>query len=186
MDERNCATALVESVIGTQDPARIQRILDRKAALFRDYTATYKPQLFPGAVEFVKRAGQRYRLAIASGGRREQIDFALRESLIEKDFAVIASAEDTVIGKPDPAIYELALKLVNGVGPKPPQIKAEECLAIEDSLGGICSALAAGMQVIGLATTYQATQLSEAHLVIPSLEGLSMDRLEKLFGQGVH
>jgi len=42
------------------------------------------------------------------------------------------------------------------------------------------------MQVIGLATTYQATQLSEAHLVIPSLEGLSMDRLEKLFGQGVH
>ncbi|MGH7206910.1 MAG: hypothetical protein ACREI2_11960, partial [Nitrospiraceae bacterium] len=67
MDERNCAIALVESVTGTRDPMRIRRILKRKAALFRDYTATHKPQLFPGAAEFVKRAGQRYRLAIASG-----------------------------------------------------------------------------------------------------------------------
>src|SRR6059036_3892593 len=71
MDERNCATALVDSVIGTQDPVRIQKILERKAVLCRDYTTTHKPQLFPGVVEFVKRAGERYRLAIASGGTRE-------------------------------------------------------------------------------------------------------------------
>lgn len=182
MDERNCATALAESVTGTQDPVRIQRILERKAALFRDYTATYKPQLFPGVVEFVKRAGQRYRLAIASGGRREQIDFALRDTAIEKDFAVIASAEDTAIGKPDPVIYHVALNRINHLEPRPqPPISPEECLVIEDSLAGIRSAKAAGMLVIGLATTYPAEQLSEAHLVIPSLEGLSMDRLEKLF-----
>ena len=185
MDERNCATALVDSVIGTQDPVRIQKILERKAVLFRDYTTTHKPQLFPGVVEFVKRVGQRYRLAIVSGGRREQIELALRETPIEKDFAVIASAEDTAIGKPDPAIYELALKLVNGVEPRPPLIKAEECLSIEDSLAGIRSAKAAGMPVIGLATTCPADQLSEAYLVIPSLEGLSMDRLEKLFREEI-
>ena len=64
MDERNCATALVESVTGTGDPVRIGRILERKAALFTDYTATHKPQLFPGVVKLVKRAGERYRLAI--------------------------------------------------------------------------------------------------------------------------
>jgi len=184
MDERNCAAALVESVIGTQDSVRIQRILKRKAALFRDYTATHKPQLFPGVVEFVKRAGQRYRLAIASGGRREQIEFALYDTPIEKDFAVIGSAEDTVIGKPDPAIYQVTLNRMNRLEPRPqPPIGPEECLVIEDSLAGIRSAKAAGMQVIGLATTYPAEQLSEAHLVIASLEGLSMDRLEKLFGE---
>lgn len=182
MDERNCATALVESVIGIQDPVRIQRILDRKAALFRDYTARHKPQLFPGVVEFVNRAGERYRLAIASGGRREQIDFALRDTPIEKDFAVIGSAEDTTIGKPDPAIYQLTLNRINRLEPRPqPPIGPEECLVIEDSLAGIHSAKAAGMQVIGLATTYPADRLLEAHLVLPSLEGLSMDRLEKLF-----
>src|SRR5437867_827975 len=73
MDERNCATALVASVTGTRDPLRIRRILERKAALFRDYTATHKPQLFPGVVKIVKRAAERYRLAIASGGTREQL-----------------------------------------------------------------------------------------------------------------
>jgi hypothetical protein len=31
----------------------------------------------------------RHRLAIASGGRREQIEFALRETPIEKDFTVL-------------------------------------------------------------------------------------------------
>ncbi len=181
MDERNCADALLKSETGVSDRTRLQNILDRKAALFRDYTSTHRPLLFPGVVEFVKRAGQRYRLAIASGGRREQIDFALRETPIEKDFAVIASAEDTVIGKPDPAIYELALKLVNSVGPKPSLIKAEECLAIEDSLAGICSVVAAGMKVVALSTTYQAEQLTDAHLVIPTLEGIQLDRLEALF-----
>ena len=185
MDERNCTTALVESVTGTRDAVRVQEILERKAARFRDYTATHKPQLFPGVVEFVKQAGERYRLAIASGGTREQIEFALRDTPIEKEFVVIVTAEDTDIGKPDPAIYELALKLLNGARPKPPLIKAEECLVVEDSLAGICSALAAGMKVVALATTYPAEQLTEAHLVIPSLEGLSLDCLEKLFRQGV-
>ena len=180
MDERNCAAALLKSVTGASDPVRLQNILDRKAVLFRDYTAVHKPQLFPGVVEFVKRAGQRYRLAIASGGRREQIDFALRDTPIEKDFAVIVSAEDTMIGKPDPAIYELALKLVNGVEPRPPLIKAEECLAIEDSLAGIRSALKAGIRVLALATTYPPHQLTEAHLVLPSLEGLAIESLEQL------
>lgn len=182
MDERNCATALVESVTGTRDPIPLRRILERKAALFRDYTATHKPQLFPGVVKFVKRAGERYRLAIASGGTREQIEFALRDTPIEKDIAVIVSAEDTTIGKPDPAVYRVTLNRINRLEPRPqPPIGPEECLVIEDSLAGIHSAKTAGMQVIGLATTYSAEQISEAHSVIPSLEDLSLDRLEKLF-----
>lgn len=182
MDERNCAAALLESVTGGRNPARVQKILERKAALFRAYTATHKPVLFPGVVEFVKRAGGRYRLAIASGGRREQIEWALRETPIAKDFAVIVSAEDTTIGKPDPAIYELALKRLNGVEPRPPLMRAAECLAIEDSLAGIRSALAAGMKVVALATTYPAEQLTAANLVLPSLEGVSLDRLEAILG----
>ncbi len=178
MDERNCATALLESLTGASDPARMRRIMERKAALFRDYMATHKPRLFAGVVEFVKRAGTRYRLAIASGGRREQIEFALRDTPIEKDFAVLVSAEDTAIGKPDPAIYRLALTRLNAVAPRPrPSIGPEECLVIEDSLAGIRAALMAGMKVVGLATTYPADQLSDAHAVFTTLAGVSLDRL---------
>ena len=51
----------------TKDNAPVARsssprtITDPKAILVREYTATHKPALFPGVVEFVKRAGVQYR-----------------------------------------------------------------------------------------------------------------------------
>jgi hypothetical protein len=41
----------------------------------------------------------RYRLAIASGGRREQIEFALRETPIEKDFTVLPGLTGTSLDR---------------------------------------------------------------------------------------
>ncbi len=181
MDERQCADALVGSAIGARDPARVQAIVDRKAALFTANTATHKPQLFPGVVEFVSQVRMRYRLAIATGGRREQIEFALRGTRIEQSFDVIVSAEDTPMGKPDPAIYHRALKLLNRAEPRPPLIRAAECLVIEDSRAGIRAAVAAGMKVIGVSTTYPPEQLIEAHVVLPDLQRISPDHLERLF-----
>lgn len=177
MDERTCAAALLTARYGACDREQLQAIMDRKATLFRDHTALHKPALFPGVVEFVKRAGAHYRLAIATGGRREQIDQALRETAIERNFAVIVSADDVAIGKPDPAIYQAALKRLNAAEPRPPLLTASQCLVIEDSLAGIRSAKAAGMRVLALATTYPPEQLTEADLVLPNLEGLLPESL---------
>ena len=182
MDERTCAGSLLEKTTGQRDPARVQRIAERKATLFVSLTETRRPPLFPGVVEFVTRASARYRLAIASGGRRQQIEFALHDTPIEKAFAVLVSAEDAAIGKPDPATYHLALARLNEAPPYPsPAIQATECLVMEDSLAGIQSALAAKMKVVALATTYPPDQLAAAHLVLPSLEHVSLDSLESLF-----
>jgi len=185
MDERTCAGALLEAITGRHDPARVQRIAERKAALFASLTETRRPPLFPGVVEFVTRASARYGLAIASGGRRQQIEFALHGTPIEKAFAVLVSAEDAAIGKPDPAIYRLALARLNEAPPRPvPAIQAAECLVIEDSLAGIHAALAAKMKVVALATTYPPEQLAAARLVLPSLEHASLDSLERLVREG--
>ncbi|HZC68348.1 MAG TPA: HAD family phosphatase, partial [Nitrospirales bacterium] len=185
MDERTCAGSLLEATTGQRHPARVQRITERKAALFASLTETRRPPLFPGAVEFVTRASARYRLAIASGGRRQQIEFALHDTPIENAFAVLVSAEDAAIGKPDPAIYHLALARLNEASPRPiPAIQATECLVIEDSLAGIQSALAAKMKVVALATTYPPDQLAAAHLVFLSLGHVSLDSLESLFKEG--
>jgi beta-phosphoglucomutase len=183
MDERSCADALLKSVTGKGDTERMQRIILRKAALFRDLTATRKPPLFPGVVAFVKRAAPRYRLAIASGGRREQIEFALQDTPIAEDFAVLVSAEDAAVGKPDPAIYRLTLERINAIEPRPrPLILPEECAVIEDSLAGIQAGLLTGMKVVAVATTYPAHALTAAHLVLPRLEGAALERLEAIFG----
>ncbi len=183
MDERSCTEALLRKEEGRCDIGRHQAIIQRKADLFRDYTAKHKPELFPGVVRFVKAARARHRLAIASGGRREQVDDALRDTAIERDFDVIVSADDCAIGKPDPAIYLLTLKLLNGREPRSPLLKAEECLVIEDSRAGIRAAKAADMAVLALATTYPADRLTEAHLVLPSLDGVAPEELVQMIGK---
>lgn len=172
MDERTCATALLTKRDGTSDPKVHAAIMQRKADLFRSYTATHKPALFPGIVEFVRRAGRTFRLAVASGGRREQIRHALDNTPIERAFEVILSADDCAVGKPDPAMYELTLRLLNARMPKPPLLRAEECLVIEDSRAGIQAALQAGMGVLALATTYPVSELGQAHVVLPHLQGI--------------
>ena len=181
MDERNCTIALLTELTGACDHSRVKRIMDRKAVLFMDSAGKQKPPLFPGVVEFVKEAGKRYSLAIASGGRREQIDLALVDTPIHHDFAVIISAEDTGVGKPDPAIHTLTLKRLNARESMSTTILPAHCLVIEDSRAGIQSARDAGMKVIGLATTYPPQQLTDADMVLPNLQGPALPRCEGLF-----
>ncbi|WHZ16815.1 MAG: HAD-superfamily hydrolase, subfamily IA, variant 3 [Nitrospira sp.] len=172
MDERTCTAALLEKRDGSCDAALHAEIIERKAALFRDHTAQHPPALFPGVVEFVQRAAERYRLAVASGGRREQILAALKNSPIEQASELIVSADECAVGKPDPAIYEVTLRRLNARMPRPPLLRAGECLVIEDSRAGILAGLKAGMRVLALITTYQAPQLSDAHLVLTTLKDI--------------
>ena len=170
MDERTCTRMLLEQRDGICDGAEVLRITERKAELFRARTALHKPVLFPGVVEFVKAAGRHYRLAIASGGRRAQIEEALADTNIESDFEVIVAAEDCPIGKPDPAIYLMTWERLNADPGSGRTITPAECLVIEDSVAGIRSARAAGMRVLGVATTYPIDKLHEADGVIHGLQ----------------
>lgn len=175
MDERTCTTLLLAARDGESDMELVQRIQDRKAERFRLHPAAERPDLFPGVIEFVQTAQELCRMAIASGGRREQIDRALRGTAIEQTFELIVSAEDCPVGKPDPAIYLLTLKRLNES--EKHWLKADECLVIEDSRAGIRSARAAGMRVLALATTYPADELREADQVLPSLVGIDPGQL---------
>lgn len=179
MDERTCTTLLLRARDGKSDAGLVQRIQDRKAELFRLHFATQKPELFPGVSEFVQAARPSWRLAIASGGRREQIDRALRGTEIELAIELIVSAEDCPVGKPDPAIYLLTLKKLNEF--VRPLLRADECVVIEDSKAGIRAARAAGMPVLALATTYPAGELGEADRVMPSLVAVDPGELLRRF-----
>ena len=182
MDERTCAAALLEKRDGMCDPAIHAGIIERKAGLFRQHTALHKPALFPWVTGFVQRAATAYRLAVASGGRREQILAALTGTPIKQTFEVIVSADDCAVGKPDPAIYEFTLRQLNARMPRPPLLKASECLVIEDSRAGVLAGLKAGMRVLAVATTYPASQLAEAHLVFSTLDGVDpADLARRLF-----
>ena len=82
--------------------------------------------------------------------------------------------DDVSRGKPDPQPYLAAMARLAA---RAPGLLPAECVAIEDSVGGIASARAAGMAVVGVAHTYPEEKLGAAHRVVASLERLEGDAL---------
>ncbi|HET8614618.1 MAG TPA: HAD-IA family hydrolase [Actinomycetales bacterium] len=77
--------------------------------------------------------------------------------------AVVVTASDVSVGKPDPAPFLLAAQRL-GVDPA-------RCLVVEDAVSGITAAKAAGMATLAVATTYAADAL-DADVVVPDLEAV--------------
>ena len=115
--------------------------------------------VMPGAVELVRTIPEG-RWCVVTSGTRLLATTRLKLAGIPIP-KVMITADDVVNGKPHPEPY---LKGAERLGVKP-----EECLVIEDAPAGIQSAHAGGMKVIALASTYPASKLGEADLVVPTL-----------------
>jgi beta-phosphoglucomutase len=127
--------------------------------------------LFDGAVEAVRAAASRGPVGIASGASIGEIRHILGTAGLLDAFSAIVAAEDVEHGKPDPEPFRLACDRLSEhcAGLKP-----SECLAVEDSLGGIQSAQSAGMPCLGIAHSYSRDRLEgKASWVIDSISDFS-------------
>lgn len=96
----------------------------------------------PGAVDLVRALAGRIPLGVASNSSADDLESLLGASGLRPLFEIVASADDVVEGKPNPALYlEAARRL--GIDPT-------RCLAIEDSPVGSRAAMLAGMRVVGV------------------------------------
>jgi len=175
-DDREAIRLALERHGEDPAPARRERIEARKVDIF----ARMIPEIpvFDGARDLVRALEQDMPLAIASGARHDEVDAILRGVGLRDAFQVIVGAEDAERTKPDPAPYvEAARRLAARTGGLAP----EECVAFEDSMPGIASALGAGMKVVGVAHSYPAEKLRAAHRVVDSLVGLDAGALRRLF-----
>lgn len=107
-------------------------------------------------------------LALASQSSHALIEASLRASRLAHHFGVVVSVQDVGnVGKPAPDVYLHAASRL-GVPPK-------ACLAIEDSVVGVRSALAAGMRVVqSRGTSFPAPPQPGVHAVIESLRDFDM------------
>jgi beta-phosphoglucomutase len=139
------------------------------AAKVRAYAALVETGdvLFPGAAAAVRRLGARYALAIASGSLRAEIEGLLGPSGLIPAFAAIVGADDVSEAKPAPDLYLAAVARL--------QVPARRAVAIEDSRHGLASARAAGLHTIGLTTSYPATALTSADVVVASLDEITVE-----------
>jgi HAD superfamily hydrolase (TIGR01509 family) len=162
------------------DQKVIENLMARKSNYY-DRLIKEEIVILPGVTDFVRNAAQRYRLAIGSGALRHEIEFILDHAGIKGMFRVITSAEDVENCKPAPDVFIKALERINDNSRPEPGIKPDECLVIEDSIAGIKAARAAGMKCLAVTNSYSAERLSQADMVVRSLEDVKMEDLEKLF-----
>jgi HAD superfamily hydrolase (TIGR01509 family) len=88
-------------------------------------------------------------------------------------FDAILTSEDFERSKPDPDCY---LKAAQRLG-----AESDECIVFEDSFNGLRAGRAAGMAVVGMATTNGADAIQPfSDLQLKDYEGLTFERLEQL------
>jgi HAD superfamily hydrolase (TIGR01509 family) len=137
--------------------------------------AIIKPQikLADGLAQLLQELSElSIHLAVATSSRRQYCSFVMDALNIGKYFRAVITAEDIAHGKPDPEIY---LKAAAAAGDVP-----GNCEAVEDSLSGIQSAQAAGMQVTAIASTHEASELQIAERVIGSFTELDAKTLLRM------
>jgi HAD superfamily hydrolase (TIGR01509 family) len=87
-------------------------------------------------------------------------------------FDVIVAGDDVRQGKPHPEPYLRAAELLG--------VKAEDCVAFEDSLTGLRSAEAAGTKAVGIKNIVEIPS-QPGRILWPTLEGVKISDLRRLF-----
>ena len=128
----------------------------------------HKLRLVPGVVDFVafaRRSG--WTVALTTSAQKASQTRAFDRFRLGGLFAVIVTAEDVSLSKPDPQPYTITAERL--------KVDPEKCLVVEDSVNGVLSAARAGCTVAGITTTFPAEALSGAgaHLVVESFEELT-------------
>jgi beta-phosphoglucomutase len=81
-----------------------------------------------------------YHLAVCSNSIRKSVEIMMEKSALIEYLDFFLSNQDVKNGKPDPEMYNLAIKKLN--------LDPQECLIVEDNDHGLKAALASGAHVL--------------------------------------
>jgi len=129
----------------------ISEHLDLRESFFQDlYARHFAP--VKGLHRFLRRTTENgIPLALATGSDHRTVNYTLNRLKIRNNFKVVVDADDVINGKPDPESYLLAAEKL--------KVAPQNCLAFEDSFGGIEAAHRAGMQTVALTTMHKREEL---------------------------
>jgi putative hydrolase of the HAD superfamily len=131
--------------------------------------------LRPGVLDRLEEARRLGLLiGLASSSDRAWIERHLEQQGIRYYFEVIRSSDDVEVVKPDPALYRLAVEALG--------VRADEAIAIEDSVNGLRAAKAAGLYSLVVPNPVTAKMdFSLADLIVDSLEDRSFEDIIQEF-----
>jgi beta-phosphoglucomutase len=138
------------------------RIFAERAKIFKKY---FRRNIFFGADEFlscIKAKG--YLLALVSGTPEKEITKILPKAIRDK-FDVIVAGDHLKVGKPHPAPYLKAAKML--------KVPPKKCAVVENAPNGIISAKAAGMFCFAVTTSLPKEYLKKADVIVNRLEEIT-------------
>lgn len=115
-------------------------LVEREAMMIERYLKGVDPM--PGLREILKRFHGTLWLAVVTSSPRKFTDVLLPSLGIAGLFEVVQTGDEIVRGKPDPEIYLRAISKLD--------LKASECIVLEDSHAGSLAAHRAGAYVIAV------------------------------------
>lgn len=164
---------IINNTLGRDaSPAEIEAISVAKEKNFRQRIRhNIKP--LPGVIKLIDSLKEHgFRMALASSAPVENIQLLTIGLGINNYFQSVISDDDVTEGKPDPQVFLLAAQEL-GVDP-------ENCIVIEDAVAGVIAAKRAGMCCLAITNTHPRDSLTEADLVVDTLEAVSANDLEGL------
>lgn len=164
------------------DEGLVQALCAAKDVLFEERLHQFAEPL-PGVRALLGwLEARRVPRAICSGAGRKEIEHLLGAFGVREHFDLIVSIEDVRQGKPDPEGYQLAFQRLQeryGRG-----LEKGLSLVIEDSAGGCKAARAAGIRVLGVATSLPEEQLQRcADHVVGDLSQMDYAALAQWLGE---
>ena len=107
-----------------------------------------------GAKEFVNWAKTKFRLALATSATARNRQVTLKVLGLTDSFDYIVDTSGFSRPKPDPEIFQIALRGLNA--------EPANSLVIEDSLNGVIAGKAAGCRVVAITTSFSAALLRKS------------------------
>jgi len=165
---------IIRNTLGEQiAQGEIDSIAREKEETFRRVIGQ-KIKPLPGAVELLQSLRKHgFKMAIASSTPMENIRLVTESLGIDNYFQSIVTGRDVTEGKPSPQGFLLAAQRL-GIEPK-------NCIVIEDAVAGVAAAKRAGMRCLAITNTHPRQSLTEADLIVDTLEAVTVNDLEKLF-----
>ena len=151
--------------------AEARRLARRKRDLYQE-RAQGGLDPVPGIREFLEALARLdVARAVGTSASRWDAERLLDDLGLLRYFDVIVTADDVMLGKPDPEVWTQAARRL--------RVPAERCVVFEDALVGVQAARAAGMRVIGVTTAHTDAELRAggAERTIPDFQGLEWSRI---------
>lgn len=146
-----------------------EELAKKKNENYRSYILKMTPdEILPGAMEFIKKVKEN-NILTAVGSASKNAMTILNRLQLTSWFDAIIDGTKVSKAKPDPEVFLKAAEEL--------KLQPGDCVVFEDAEAGVEAAWRGGMKCVGIGSP---ENLGKAHLVVPGLHDMNMQKLSQL------